>query len=247
MGKKGSVRHLKRLASPAFWSLHRKEHVWVSKPSPGPHALEASLPLILLLREHLKLARWEFEAKDILAAGKVLIDGVPRRSVKYPVGLMDVVEVSGLAGAYRVLPTPGRRLALQHIPDEEKDFKLCRISGKTTLQKGIIQLHLHDGRNIVLEPREDAEVPQTFDTLKISLKDGAIMDHFKFEKGSYCLVTAGKNAGRHGTITDAGDGYQHRSPVVRLSSPDGNEYTSSIGYIFVVGREKPAIAISGGS
>ena len=79
MGKKGGTRHLKRKPSPRFWPIHRKEHVWVTRPKSGPHSLKRSLPLAMVLRDILNLAKTRKEAKIIISEGKVFIDGIVQR------------------------------------------------------------------------------------------------------------------------------------------------------------------------
>ena len=65
MGKKGGSLHLKREASPAFWPIHRKEFTWAVKPRPGPHSINRCIPLVLIVREILGLAKTRKEAKKI--------------------------------------------------------------------------------------------------------------------------------------------------------------------------------------
>ena len=50
MTKKGGSKHLKRLPAPVNWPIHRKEFRWVVKSRPGPHPLDRSLPLLLVVR-----------------------------------------------------------------------------------------------------------------------------------------------------------------------------------------------------
>src|SRR3989344_2156643 len=47
---------LKRLASPKFWPIERKKKRYVVKPKPGPHSLEKSLPLGIIIRDVLHYA-----------------------------------------------------------------------------------------------------------------------------------------------------------------------------------------------
>ena len=48
-------KHLKRLAAPRTVRLHRKEKTWTIKSSPGPHLLDKSIPLGLIIRDYLGL------------------------------------------------------------------------------------------------------------------------------------------------------------------------------------------------
>ena len=94
---------------------------------------------------------------------------------------MDVIEIPEVMKAYRLLPTSRKRLTLNDINVEEKDFKLCKIINKVNVGGGDIQLNLHDGRNIIIriadpkQPEED--VYKTRDVLKIRIPRSEILDH----------------------------------------------------------------------
>ena len=62
----GPRHHLKRLAAPSKWQLAKMGGVWAPRPSAGPHKLQDCLPLLLILRDRLHLARDHREAGVIL-------------------------------------------------------------------------------------------------------------------------------------------------------------------------------------
>ncbi|HOV51863.1 MAG TPA: hypothetical protein PKV83_02895, partial [Methanothrix sp.] len=47
--------HQKRLTIPVSWPVARKTSVWVPKSSPGPHSAMESIPLLVVIRDMLKL------------------------------------------------------------------------------------------------------------------------------------------------------------------------------------------------
>ena len=143
----GSRKHLKRFKAPKHWPIHPKENKWTTKPNAGPHAIEGSLPLLLIVRDILGVADNAREAKRIINTGEILVDGRARKDYKFPVGFMDVIEIPKSEKVYRVLPDEKGRLILYPIAAENKDFKLCKITDKTTIRGGKTQLNLHDGRN----------------------------------------------------------------------------------------------------
>jgi len=51
VARMGARRHLKALVAPEFWPILRKEYKWTVKPRPGPHPMERSLPLLLIVRD----------------------------------------------------------------------------------------------------------------------------------------------------------------------------------------------------
>jgi len=242
-------RHLKRLPAPRTWPIKRKEAVWTVKPRPGPHPQEACIPLLVLVRDVLGYAETSREARILIKEGRFLIDGKVRRDPKYPVGLMDVVEVPDAGEAYRVLPGKGR-FVLHPVGEEEKGFKLCRIEDKTTVKGGHIQLNLHDGRNVLIRvenPRNPVEdVYKTYDVLKISIPEQEVLEHIKFGKGVYAIVTWGRRMGEVGRVVEVSRGSMLKPWTVKLRRVDGSTFETVRDYVFALGVEKPLISLPGG-
>ena len=242
----GSKHHLKRLPAPGFWPIHRKAHQWIVKPQPGPHSQDRCLPLLLVVREMLQIARTRREARRLLSRGNIRVDGRIRRNDDFPVGIMDVIEVPAMQKSYRVLPSQRRGLTLHSIPDQEKDFKLCQIVNKTCIKGGHIQLNLNDGRNVLIRvanPQDSREdVYHTFDTLKIQIPDTEIMDSLKFEEGAIAIVTSGKNIGRWGEIKQIERRGGHRSAITIQDEKD-NQFKTIMSYVFLVGKGMPWISM----
>lgn len=250
MGSMGGSRHLKALAAPAFWPILRKEYKWVVKPSPGPHPISRSLPLLIIVRDVLKLAKTGREARRLIAEGHFKVDGRVRRDYKYPVGIMDVIEIPSIDKRYRVIPVPTKVLGLVEISAEEAGFKLCRIENKTTVKGGHIQLNLHDGRNVLIrvsDPRNPAEdVYETLGVLKISIPEQRILDYVPLKEGVLAIVTGGRNVGRVGKVLEIHRGMRRYRSIVTLEDSSGNRFQTSLDYIFPIGLEKPLITLGPG-
>jgi small subunit ribosomal protein S4e len=250
MGRMGGSRHLKRYPAPAFWPIRRKEFKWAVKPSPGPHPVEACLPLQVVVRDVLGLAEASREARIIIASGEVKVDGRVRRDRRFPLGLMDVLEIPKLNKAFRLIPHPITYLHLHEVPLSEAGFKLCRIEDKTTVSGGHIQLNLHDGRNTLIrvaDPRKPVEdVYRTMDVVKLSLPDTLIMDHYRLEPGAVAIAVGGKNLGRVGRVVEVSQALFKERRLVVLENRKGEKFTVSYPYVFVIGREQPAISLPEG-
>ena len=175
MGTKGNRRHLKRYNLPAFFPIARKEHVFLMKPRAGPHPKDYCFPLGYVIRDYLHLASTFREAKFILNSRKVSVDGKIRTDFKFPVGLMDVIEIADINMTYRILPSKHHAMTLSQISKEEAKFKLCRIDNITTQRHGNLQLNLHDGRNLKIlvdDPLKKPDIPyKTMGTLKLSIPE----------------------------------------------------------------------------
>ncbi|MEM2093685.1 MAG: 30S ribosomal protein S4e [Candidatus Bathyarchaeia archaeon] len=246
MGKMGGTKHLKRKPAPDFWPIHRKGFRWIVKPGPGPHPVKDSLPLLVIIRDILGIAKTRNEAREILRRENVKVDGVIRRRDDYPVGLMDVIEIPAIKKTYRVLPELRRGLRLHIIGPEEKDYKLCKIVNKTTVAKGNIQLNLHDGRNHVvkiLDPTKPAEdVYKTDDLLKVKLPSQEILAHLKFEPGILALVCSGRHVGRWGEVISIGQPSLYGATAI-LKGSGGEEFEAPLDYLFPIGKGEPWISL----
>jgi small subunit ribosomal protein S4e len=248
VGKKGGSTVLKRKPAPRLWPIHRKEFVWVVKPTPGPHSLESCLPLTIILRDILDAAKTRKEAKIIASQGKVYVDGEVRREDKFPTGLMDVISLPEVDKHFRVLPSH-KGLTLHPITKEEASFKLCRIESKTTVKKGHIQLNLHDGSNMLIKvadpknPQED--VYSAFDTVKLSLPNRQILEHIKMKKNSFAVITGGKNIGKYGKIIEIEEakGKKRKDAIVTIEDEKGNRYQTILKFVFAIGETHPLIAL----
>ena len=247
MGKKGKVGRLKRKPAPRFWPIHRKEAVWIVRPSSGPHSLEKCLPLSLVLRDILKVAETRKEAKKIISQGKVYVDGKVRRKDDFPVGLMDVISMPDLNKFYRVLPSH-KGLFLNPIGKEEARFKLLRVEDRTIVKNGTSQFAFHDGTNLRIKA-EDLENPEiiyeSFATLKLGLPEKQILDQLKTKKGNIAVITGGKNIGKQGKIVEIEKAVakKRRNALVVIEDEKGDHYQTILDFVFSIGGAKSLISL----
>ena len=195
--------HLKRYVMPRAWPVAVKEETFIIRPSSGPHPLNRCMPLQILVRDVLGLAETASEARQILNSGKVMVDKKVRRKAKFPVGLMDIIEIPEAGKHYRV-NVNRKGIFIENISSGDAAEKLCLITGKKTLKGGIEQINLHDGRNIRLDKSKEKgkESYGVHDSVVISLPDQKIKKHYKLEKGSPAFIFSGKNIGISGKIKE---------------------------------------------
>ncbi len=239
-------RHLKTYPAPKFWPIRIKEREFTVKPSAGPHPLVRSIPLGIVIRDMLRYAETISEVKKVLSEGKVLVDGKARKDHKFPVGLMDVVTLVPTNEHYRVMPDKVNKLTLVRIAPEEAAFKLARIASKRILKGSRVQLCLHDGRSVSVKVDDPFNMElgyRTFDTVKISIPQGEILEAIPLETGAFVSITGGTNIGKYGTLLETPE---KRDPnqlaAVRIGE---TESTVTLKYLFPVGKESPVISISG--
>lgn len=218
---------MKRLTAPKWWPIKRKENKFVISPR-GAHPKEFSLPLLVLVRDILKLAETNREAKRIITGGNVLVDKRKRKDPKFGIGLFDVIEIPAMKKAWRAVPKKG--LSFIEIPESEANKKICKILDKKTLKGSKNQMNLNDGRNILTDKKYS-----TYDSLVIELPEQKIVDHLKFEKGSTVVVIKGSNVGKMAKIKII--------EKDRLWLDNGNLFEIPKDLVVVVGREEPLLKI----
>jgi len=229
MGKRGGSKHMKRIAAPTAVPVHdKKEFVWMSRPMPGPHPKERSIPLGVLLRDVLKMVKTAKEAKKVLSGRLVMVDGKARVEEKFPVGLMDVVSIPKSGKHFRIVVDRKGRLVPLEIKDEEASTKLAKVTRKHTVPGGKTNLTLHDGRNMLADNHI-----LVGDSIALSLPDGKLSKHLKREKDCSCLVMEGKHAG---TLVKLKEIIERRGgkPNEALVASDSGEFVTVAGYLVVV-------------
>ncbi|MEK6841369.1 MAG: 30S ribosomal protein S4e [Nanoarchaeota archaeon] len=189
-------RHLFALNAPLNWPISRKDYKWVTRPNPGPHPLKRCLPVILLLKGLLNYAKTAREVRRILQNRELLIDKRIIKDQKFPLGIMDNIEIKSKNECFRLFINSSNKYQLKKINEDESKLKLCKIINKKILKKGIIQLNFYDGRNILVE--KDAY--KTGDTLVIDLENNKIVSHLKLENGAFVYLIGGKYIGNIGKV-----------------------------------------------
>lgn len=228
---------LKRQMAPQFWGITRKDKRFVITVKPGPHKKNNAVPTAIFLRDMLKIVTSLREAKAAIYSGKVKIDGVTRKSLHHAIGLMDVIELENVSDIYRLVPTEEKLLKPIKIKESEKTKKLVRVTSKTTINKGKLQIGFHDGRSII----SDSDV-NVGDTCLIQIPDQKILEIIKLEAGCQGLVTRGVNAGQIGKIETIEEGtFILPKRVVVILDERKIEIPADI--IMSVGKEEPIIQL----
>ena len=228
---------LKRQMAPQFWGIGRKDKRFVITVKPGPHKKSDSIPTAVFLRDMLTIVTSLREAKAAIYSGSVKIDGVVRKSLHHAIGLMDVVELKGIPEIYRLVPTEKKLLEPIKINESEKSKKLVRVTTKTTLNKGKLQIGFHDGRSIISDTKISVG-----DTCLIQIPEVKILEVIKLEIGCQGLVTRGNNAGQIGKIETIEEGTFILPKRVIVTLGDKKiEIPADI--IMPIGKEEPIIQL----
>jgi small subunit ribosomal protein S4e len=228
-------RHQKRVTVPRSWPIARKNHKWVAKASPGPHSSEDSMPMVMVVRDMLKLTDNSREVKRILYEGKVLVDGKVVKDHKLPVGIFDIISIPALNQDYRMLRDERGMFFFKSIESTDRK-KLVRVENKTTLKGNKQQLNFNDGSN-----RLEEGTYKTGDSLILSIPEKKIEDRIEFKEGNLAIVVGGKHSGQTGRIKTIHAVRSSRPNRVVISGVE--DFETIADYVFMIGRDEPAIAL----
>lgn len=225
-------KHLKRLASPRSWAVPRKTNVYTTRPRPGAHPIVRALPLATIIRDYLKITPTGREARRVISAGDIMVDGRVVKDGKFAVGFMDVVSIPKTKQAWRVMVDDHARLRLLPIDEAAAGWKLSQIEDKTTISGGATQLNLHDGRNLLVK-KDDYT---TGDVLRLELPSQKILGHFPLKEGSQVLITDGRHVGEIAPVKAIEVTRSHKPNLIHLSVGE-TAFTTIKPYAFPIGEK----------
>ena len=219
--------HLKRINAPKSWPVERKVNKFITKPSPGTHKLEDSMPLGVILREILKIGKKKRDIKLILNNKNVLVDNKVRKVFDFAVGIFDSLSIPELHKHYRILYNKKGKLDLVETTKEDTEHKTCKVIGKTIMKKGKIQLNLSDSQNLIIE-KNNYKVRDS-----VVIKDNKIIKHLKFEKDSLVYLTGGKHIGNKGKVVEIKK-YPGISKDILVFKIDNEVHETLADYAYVI-------------
>lgn len=147
-----------------------------------------SVPLIIAIRDMLKLASTSKEVKGMIHNKKLKINGKLAKNLNDPICIFSILTADK---DYLLDIMPTGRFELKQT--NEKDRKL-KIMGKRAVKKGQIQYSLHDGTNIISDKNFSAG-----DTLILN-NENKIGKHLGLDKGKEVFALAGSYVGKTGKI-----------------------------------------------
>ena len=242
MAKKSGAKITKRARVPSFWPVARKKKKFIITTLPGPHPKRISYPLGVFIRDILKLVKTQREANSAIKDGKISVDGVIRKDQRYPVGLMDVVNIIPLKKVFRLVPGQKKPLSALLIPDDEKNLKLCKITSKCSAKSGKVQYGMHDGRNILAE---DETGLKPGDVCLVEIPTQKLVRAIRTQKGVKTLVLQGERAGLQGELTEINTGTMIKKSMATVSFGTSTSKLP-LSLLMTIGDEKPILTIDRG-
>ncbi len=183
--------HNKRQSMPGKWPLARKGNVYYTNSS---HAQYSGIPILISLRDVLKIIDTAKEARIMLLGGQVVVNGKVRKDPKFPIQMLDVLSLPKLGKNYR-LEVSGKRIKFAEVSGKVAEKKNSKIVGKVLISKDEIQMNLEDGTNLLTKDKFSVG-----DTALISLKENKLEKIVPLKENAKVLVTSGKHSGKEGKV-----------------------------------------------
>lgn len=177
--------HLTRSEVPKTWPIPRKGTHSIIVPS---HNKKNGIPLLIALRDMLKVAKKRKEVENIARAGMIKVNGKIVRDEKFSLILFDILE---LGGKNYKLVLENKKFRLQETKDKEK---ISKIVGKKMLNKKIMQINLNDGRNLLIK-----ENVNMGDSISIN-SEGKMTKKIELKDGAKIIVISGSHIGEEGKV-----------------------------------------------
>lgn len=185
--------HIKRKTIGNFWPIQRTGNKWMAVPT---HNQRNSIPLIIVIRDILKLVKNKKELKKVLNEKKIMINGKIINETNYPLCLFDSISIISMKKHYKVV-LKNKRFDLVEVSEKESDSRVYKVIGKKQLTDKKIQINLTNGRNILTSE-------------KIATGDFVVLDNLKnkiskiisLKKDIEVLIIAGKHIGKSGKIKE---------------------------------------------
>jgi len=186
--------HLKRQKIPKNWPIPRKGTAYVVRPN---FNINAGIPVLIILRDILKVAQNRKEVKKALHLKKILLNSKVVKDEKNTVLLFDVITIVPAKKSYRMELKEKGKFDLVEVKESEANKKIAKIIDKKILKGKKTQLNLSDGRNILSEIKCGVN-----DSVLINLSEGKIEKCLQLKEKEKVIIFAGKHAGEKGTINN---------------------------------------------
>lgn len=150
--------------------------------------LDNSVPVVVAVRDMLKLARTSKEVKEMIKEKVLKLNGREIKDERESIKLFNVLQADK---TYVLTFSPIGKFTFEEIKSKER---LAKVIGKKILSGKKTQINLHDGTNILSN-----EKIKIGDSVYID-SNNKIAKHVSLEKGKECFVISGKYVGKKGKI-----------------------------------------------
>ena len=153
--------------------------------------IDDSVSVLVAVRDMLKIARTAREVKEMIQRKLINLNGRPVRDYHESIRLMNIFQ-SDQAYVLSILETG--KFVLQ--PTKEFKSRVAKVMNRRLVSKGLFQLNLHDGTNII--SKNDVKVG---DSLYLD-SNNKVVYHIALAKGKEVLVMNGSYQGTKVKISE---------------------------------------------
>ena len=158
--------HLKRQKVPKNYPVERKGTAYIVRAN---FDYRKGMPLLVVLRDILKVARTKKEVKRAIHSKNILVNNKNAVDEKNSVLLFDTLTLVPSKKHYRVELSEVGKFEIKEITESEANKKISKIVDKKTLKGKKTQLNLGDGRNFLSDIKCNIN-----DSILINFKDKKI-------------------------------------------------------------------------
>ncbi len=184
--------YLKRQKVPKSWPVFRKGTKYVVKPR---FDAKRSLPLLVILREMLKVVQNRKEAKHTIHMKQILVNNKPATDEKSSVLLFDTINLIPSKKYFSLELSDKGKFELKEIEENKVNYKTAKIINKNILKGKKTQLNLSDGRNFLSDIKCNVN-----DSVLINFKEKKIEKCIPLKEKVKAVVFAGKHSGKTGSV-----------------------------------------------
>ncbi len=185
--------HLKRQKIPKNWPVERKGTKYIVIPNSN---LKNGVPLLVILRDMLKISQNRKEVKEAIHLKYILINDKRIIDEKQGVLLFDTITITPSKKHYALNLSGKGKFIIEEVGEAESNKKVAKIVNKKTLMGKKTQLNLSDGRNFISDIKCKVN-----DSVLINFKDKRIEKCLPLKEKEKVIIFAGKHSGKRGVIS----------------------------------------------
>lgn len=177
--------HQTRMQSSLRLPIRRKGTKYIARASSD---LKNSVPVVIAVRDMLKMARNAKEVKAMIKAKALKINGKDVKDYRESIKIFNIFEADK---SYVLSLLPSGKFTFEKADKKER---LCKITNKKLLPGNKIQINFHDGSNLITNEKVNVE-----DSVYLNFQ-GKIVKHLPLEKGKPIFIISGKYIGLKGKV-----------------------------------------------
>lgn len=185
--------YLKRQKVPSNWPVQRKGTKYVVRAN---FRLKDGVPLLVFLRDMLKIAQNRKEVKKSIHSKHVLLNSKPVRDEKNTVMLFDKISIVPTNRYYKLNLSKYGKFDVEEVKESEAYHKITKIINKKILRGKKVQFNLSDGRNYLSDMK-----CRVNDSVVIDFKKNQMVKCLPLKEKERVIVFAGKHSGTRGTVS----------------------------------------------